>query len=496
MPVQLSRRNFIRTSATASLGLLSAPYLSFGQIGVESQMKNDFSRLNFSVTSMGLGGQASVQWTPPDLDAAEIIVKAYNLGINYFDTSNVYGLSAVNFGRAFRQLNLVPGLPGYDESRRRSIWLTTKSAIRWAKNIEGLGRSNGPGDSAVVDDLKRTLILVFGDGEGYYPPGAYIDMILAHSVGSIDDVDALYTGLLNPDPRDEQIGAYAALLDYRDGTNYTGLNPKEERLVRHIGFSTHDAGVGMELIQRDERNIIDAVLLPINANDFNYFNMQNNLIPVAKAKNMGVVGMKVFSRANFYLENADAARSPETMYRPIGSDAMPSRPLVEYAVSTPGMNTTIIGIGHIDDDPQRCQLTQNLSAAQVAPSSLSTTDRRTIEQMASRIKGGMTNYYMNEDRGMSEPREAAATQEMRGSQRIVRITWQGAYAGLDPLAEYEIWRGPELVGRVAHTPQITKAPFVFEDSVNDRDYHRYRIVAVDSTGQRLPSGDIAVRAMV
>lgn len=336
---------------------------------------------------------------------------------------------------------------------------------------------------------------MFGDGQGYYPPGAYIDMVLAHNVGTIEDVDALFTGLDKPDPKVEQIGAYAALRDYRDGTNLTGLNPKEEKLIRHIGFSCHDAGLCMELMQRDEKNVIDGMLVPINANDFNYMNIQHNAIPVATAKNMGVIGMKVFARANFYLQSADAARSPDTMYREIGSKALPSRPLVEYSVSTPGIHTVIIGIGYIDDDPKRCQLTQNLSAAQITSGSLSKTDRRTIEQMASKIKGGMTNAFQNTNRSMTGARVVKAEQELLGSQRVVRLTWQSAYAGVDPIAEYEIWRGTENIARVAHKPQTTKAPFLFEDNLNDRSYHRYRIMAVDTGGQKVPSIDIAVPAM-
>lgn len=491
----LTRRSFIKTSAAASIGLLSAPYLNCGKVGVTNPMKRDFGRLNFGVTSMGLGGQASVQWTPPDLDAAGIIVKGFNLGIDYFDTSNNYGPSQTNYGKAFRYLDLIPGQSGYNESLRRSIWLTSKTGLRWAKSAVRAGGSNGPANTFAIDDIKRSLAQMFGDGESYYPPGAYLDMVLAHNVGTIEDVDALFTGLDNSDPKAEQIGTFAALRDYHDGTNLTGLNPKEEKLIRHIGFSCHDSGVCMELMQRDEKNVVDGMLVPINANDFNYFNIQNNAIPVAAAKNMGVIGMKVFARANFYVMHADASRSPDTMYRAIGSEAMPSRSLVEYAVSTPGIHTAIIGIGGIDDDPKHCQLTQNLSAAQIAPGSLSKTDRRSIEQMASRIKGGLTNTYQSTSRWMTGPREVKAEQELRGSQRVVRLTWQSAYAGVDPIAEYEIWRGTENIARVTHKPQTTRQPFLFEDTLNDRSYHRYRIMAVDTGGQKVPSIDVAVPAM-
>jgi aryl-alcohol dehydrogenase-like predicted oxidoreductase len=492
-----SRREFLATSAAASVGLLVRPQMSFGQIGVAAPMKRPFGRLNFDVTTMGLGGQAAVQWPPPGQDAAEIITKAWKLGINYFDTSNGYGFSPWNYGRAFRLLNMAPGQPGYDEKLRRSMWITTKTSSPWAKNPKvPMGPALGGGDCSVVDDLKRSVAVLFGDGEASYPPGAYVDMMLAHGLRTLEAVDAYMTGLDKPDPKAEVIGAFAALKDYRDGTNLTGLNPKGERLVRHIGFSCHDPAVAMELLQRDTGNVLEGMLIPLNANDFNYFNYQNNAIPVAAAKNVGVILMKVFSRGNMYLPGAMMSRSPDTAYREIGSKAMPSRSLVEYSLSTPGVHVAIIGIDHIDADPKRCQLTQNLSAAQIAAGSLSETDRRAIEAMAAQIKDGNTNApFQPANRSMSAAREVAGSQETRNGQRTIRISWQSAYAGADPIAEYQVWRGNSNVGRVPHRPQTTKAPFTFEEAVSDRVGHRYRIIAVDAAGQQMPSTEAWVPAM-
>jgi aryl-alcohol dehydrogenase-like predicted oxidoreductase len=78
---------------------------------IPAPMKRRFGRINFDVTTMALGGQSSIQWTPEDVEPVDIILKAFDLGINYFDTSNVYGPSQLNFGKAFRKLNLVPGQP-------------------------------------------------------------------------------------------------------------------------------------------------------------------------------------------------------------------------------------------------------------------------------------------------------------------------------------------------------------------------------------------------
>ena len=51
----------------------------------------------------------------------------------------------------------------------------------------------------------------------------------------------------------------------------------------------------MEMIRRDEYGILDAMLVAINANDRKMLNMQYNVIEVAAAKNMGIIGMKVFA---------------------------------------------------------------------------------------------------------------------------------------------------------------------------------------------------------
>ena len=213
-------------------------------------------------------------------------------------------------------------------------------------------------------------------------------MVLMHSVSSMADVDALYEGYNRPDPKAETIGALATLIDFRDGTNLTGLNPKEEKLIRHIGFSGHASpAVMMEMIQRDSRGILEGMLVAINANDRLNFNMQYNVIPVAAANNMGVIAMKVFADGAMYTKEAAFTSRPEQVVRTVGSKTLPSRRLVQYSLSTPGVHTAIIGTGHIDADPAACQLQQNLLAAQIEPNALSVSDRREIEKLARYSQG-------------------------------------------------------------------------------------------------------------
>jgi aryl-alcohol dehydrogenase-like predicted oxidoreductase len=489
----IDRRTFIKTSATAATGISLIPTF-YSCTSKPKLMTRDFGRLNHEVTTFGLGGQASIQWTPDDVDPVAIILKAFNKGVNYFDTSNLYGPSQTNYSKAFKKLKLIPGKAIYNDSLRKSIFLTSKTHLRYAKGdlvAEGLYNwTNGPEGSHTIDDLKRSLSQIFGDGEGNYPKGAYLDMVLIHSVTSQADVDAVFEGLDDPDPKAERIGALAALRDYRDGTNYTGLNPDEEKLINHIGFSGHyNTGVMMDMIRRDTYGILDGLLVSINANDKLYFNMQNNVIPVAAAKNMGIIAMKVFADGAMYTKGAHWSNQPSDVVRQVGSKKMPFKPLIEYSLTTPGINTAIIGIGQISDDPAHCQLIQNITASQVEPKSLSESDRMEIEKIASQVKNGKTNYFQIEEGGLSAPQD---TEIEIVNNQTVRLTWNTAYAGDSPIDHYEVWRNNNKIGHVEHKPQIFPDPFQFNDNVDASASNEYKVITVDKKGIKCESEKIEI----
>ena len=494
-----SRRQFIKGVAVTSAGLSFGPHFVFGKAQPSTLMKRHMGRLGFEATTLGMGGQASLEWTPAGEDPVKIILKAFDLGITYFDTSNVYDGSQANYGKAFRELHLIPGQPGYDERLRRSFFLTSKTMLRFGKGgwtkPGMLSFTNGAIGSHSVDDLKRTLSLVYGDGKGSYPAGAYLDQVLMHAVTSPADVDALYQGYEHADAKAEDIGTFAVLIDYRDGTNLTGLNPKEEKLIRHIGFSGHASpAVMMDMIQRDSRGVLDGMLVAINANDRQHFNMQYNVIPVAAANNMGLIAMKVFADGTMYGKEAAFTRNADQVVRTVGTSALPSRPLVQYTLSTPGIHTAIIGTGHIDNDPAACQLQQNLLAAQIEPNGLSVSDRREIEKLTGTVKNGKTNYFQAPKQELSAPRDPMARQEMRDDKRYARLQWHTAYAGDEPIVRYEIWRDRQKAGQIAYKPQINRTPFQFEEVVPDQVAHSYQIVTVDAAGNTAKTEEMMIAA--
>ena len=54
--------------------------------------------------------------------------------MNYLDSANVYGPSQMNYGEAFRRINLVPGKPGYNAALREHLYIASKTNKRFARD--------------------------------------------------------------------------------------------------------------------------------------------------------------------------------------------------------------------------------------------------------------------------------------------------------------------------------------------------------------------------
>ena len=411
--------------------------------------KRVLGRTGHMVGPLGLGGQASLQWTPEGVDAPDIIVRAIELGVNYLDTANAYGPSQTNYGEAFRRLNLIPGKPGYNAALRQSLFLNSKTTRRFARNPAD---ANGP---FAIDELKRTLTQIFGDGKGYIPDGAYLDCIQMHAVGNLDQVAQLYVGMAERGSKmGDQVGAFAALLDYRDGTNYTGLNPEHKRYVRHVGVTGHlDSTVLSKLIRMDEGNDLDTLLVALNVNDKLYLPHQNNVLPLAVAKGMGVIAMKVFADGVFFGKEPRFSRTPADVNQKLDNAKLNTHEMVRYTVSLPGVCTTIIGTGHINrKDPADDQLVANLAAA--TDVTMTEAERAALEKEAEQQYGATTNYFQQKGQGLIQPAEVKLMKE--GGK--VKVTWQAAVAGAKPLLAYQIKAGGKPVLTIPARPQLTLAP--------------------------------------
>lgn len=464
-------------------------------------------RTGWQVTTLGLGGQASIQWTAEGVDPIAIIEKACRLGINYMDTSNVYGPSQANFGKAFRRLGLSPAGENYSAAAREKVYIASKTHIRTARRPEGerfrTDWSEGMLDNfkvqTAVDDVRRSLSLMFGDGQGNYPEGAYLDCIQFHNINTMDEVDMLFDGFDDQRPNRPWMGALPAMLDLREGTNRTGCNPEKEKLVRHIGITGHwNTAAHIYAIQRDPHRLLDTLLVTINPTDCKFMGHRHNAIAAAAAADMGIIGMKIFADAAYYHKDVRFSNSPQDVYFEVGSKQVPSREMIQYALSVDGISTLIIGIGHVDDAPEKCQLEQNLSAAQLE-NPLKADEMSKIENLISAAgKENANAYFQRQQIGLTAPRNVGAESDssMPGIGRsAVRISWDTAYAGTEPIDRYEILRNGKVIGRVPHQPQITPRRFIFDDVLDDEQKeksHQYQVRTVDARGDSADSAKIAV----
>jgi aryl-alcohol dehydrogenase-like predicted oxidoreductase len=462
-------------------------------------------RTGRQVTTLGLGGQASIQWPAAGLDPLAIIEKAYRLGVNYLDTSNIYGPSQQHFGEAFRRLGLSPAAANYDPAARGRIYVATKTHIRTARRPSGQqfhsdyseGMLDGFHVSTAVDDVRRSLSLIFGDGKGGYPDGAYLDCLQFHDINTMDEIDMLFEGLDDPRPDSDWLGALPAMLDLREGANRTGSNPKKEKLIRHIGITGHwNTAAHIYAIQRDSRRLLDTLLDTINPSDRKYLAHRHNAVAVAAAADMGVIGMKVFADAAYYHKERVFSEHSDHVYHGIGSPELPSDGLIRYALSVAGVSTIILGIGHVDDDPAKCQLVRNLAAAQLTEP----LDDKAMEAVGARVaaagKDGANAYFQRKALGLTPPRnvgaEADSSMPMLG-RTAVRVTWDTAYAGAVPILRYEVLRDGEVVGSVPHTLQFTARRFCYDDIFPggaSAGSHSYLVRAVDAAGAMAESATL------
>ena len=210
--------------------------LDFGQRGAVMRYKT-YGNTGLKVSAVGFGGMRFLpeEYAKGPERCAELVLRANELGITYFDTAPGYcdEKSESIMGHAFAQM------------KRGAFYVSTKCGLWNAGNAD-------EARAMVEQSLKRLRV-------------DKIDFYNIWCIKHLDDYRA-YT---------------------KKGGIYEGVRKaKEEGLIRHICASTHAAGADIETIAKD--GLVDGITLGYNAINFAY---RRQGVKAAHAAGLGVVVM-------------------------------------------------------------------------------------------------------------------------------------------------------------------------------------------------------------
>jgi hypothetical protein len=242
-----SRRSFLKSGAALATGVIASS--AAGEV-TSSPMHaapqdlmptRNLGKTGFRAAIFGLGGQGALEKPNNEAVTLPMIQRALELGVNYFDTSAIYGGPA-----RWSEQYVGKGLKG----ARDRVFIATKTKERTR--------------DAALKNLDVSLKLLNTD---------HIDTWQLHDVGIQEDVDQIFG----------KGGAMEALIQARD-----------QKIVRFLGVTGRFRPEAlMECIRRFP---FDTVLMGVNAADKYYYPFEKDLLPMAVEKQMGIIGMKVMAR--------------------------------------------------------------------------------------------------------------------------------------------------------------------------------------------------------
>lgn len=216
--------------------------------------KRRLGKTNVDVTILGLGGEGILRTYGHEREAYDLINRAIDLGITYFDSAKAYAGCESYHGKALGE-------------RRNDIFLAGKSHARDRKGAL----------AHLIDTLKTIKT-------------DHLDLWQMHDVRTVADID--------------EVTAHGGALEaFREA--------KEKGLVRFIGVTGHEN----PLILRHCIEIadFDTVLMPVNPAEPQYLSFITDLLPYARQKDMGIIAMKVYFRG--MVTQIPGADSVEPFYR-------------------------------------------------------------------------------------------------------------------------------------------------------------------------------------
>lgn len=188
------------------------------------------------VTVFGLGGEGILRTTGYFKEAEQVIKKAVEAGINYFDTAPAYQQSRDYLGNFL-----------WKYTQRENIFLASKTHDRTYE-----------GTMLLLEDSLRRL------------KTTYVDLLQLHDLRTAQDIEEIFSD---------------------DGAIHALEEARKQGKIKFLGITGHhDPQI---LISAIKKYNFDTVLLCANAGDTHYFPFISTVIPEARKRGMGIIAMKV-----------------------------------------------------------------------------------------------------------------------------------------------------------------------------------------------------------
>jgi aryl-alcohol dehydrogenase-like predicted oxidoreductase len=246
------RREFLKAGGAVTAALLAPsalkadtpkgmPPLPVNPVTPAAMPTRNLGKTGYKVGIFSLGGQACLERANNFDIAVPIIERALDLGVNYIDTSSIYGgperWSEQYVGKVMAR-------------RRNEAFLATKTKER---TRDGSMRM-----------IEKSLQLLQTD---------HVDLWQLHDIGIAKNIDEIFS----------KGGAMEALVEMQ-----------QQKVVRYLGITGHyrpDV-----LIEAIRRHPFDTILMAMNAADPHHFSFNEELLPLAVERQMGIIGMKIPGR--------------------------------------------------------------------------------------------------------------------------------------------------------------------------------------------------------
>jgi len=270
----------------------------------------NLGKTGYKVGIFSLGGQAALERANNFDVAVPIVERALDLGVNYIDTSSIYGgperWSEQYVGKVMKH-------------RRNEAFLATKTKERTRDGS--------------MQMIEKSLQLLNTD---------HVDLWQLHDVGTATDVNQIFG----------KGGAMDALVEM-----------KEQKVVRYLGITGHyrpDA-----LMDCIHRYPFDCILMAVNAADPHHYSFEEQLLPLAVEKQMGIIGMKVPARGRLLASWTPPPLEQqkhmwEGMVIATSPGTLKMREAVYYTLSQP-VSTIIIGCDSIAQLEENVQLARDFT---------------------------------------------------------------------------------------------------------------------------------------